>query len=268
MLVTSFLIKAIGKDIKVKNFSGFYIRDFFLNALEDYEQSLTLKLHPAKKPALYSTSPLLVPFKGGLKPVYRKTDRPVIYAKITVFRSDLATKILDAISRKDEITLDDSKLTLSSISVSSISLPEEPASVNPTENFTMHFKTPCLFKRKDKQPSYHPPIPDPKVIFKNLTRIWNSFSENSLPSKLSEWIDKNGISITTMKIKTRKVCEHPNTSKQVEAFTGQASFQVNDETKTQQYARIINMLLKLAELANIGRNRTAGFGMINYFSES
>ncbi len=264
MLITTFLIKAVGNEVKIKNFSGFYVRDFFLTTLEEYNPRLTSMLHPAGMPALYSTSPLLTPFKKGLKPVYRKTKGPVIYAKITVLREEPVTQILNAISQKNELVLDESKIALTSISVSSTLLPEEPTSNKPIRRFIIYFKTPCLFKRKNKQSPYHPPIPNPKVIFGNLTRIWNSISEKHIPNEFLRWIDNNGISIITMKVKTKKVHEHSDAAKLVKAFTGQTLFQVNDKTDTKQYARITNTLLKLAEYTNIGRNRTAGFGMIGY----
>lgn len=61
-----------------------------------------------------------------------------------------------------------------------------------------------------------------------------------------------------------RVYEHPDTNKWAVGFVGTVRLSLSEDAYSRRYAKVVDALLRFAEYSNIGGNRTAGFGVVNY----
>ena len=108
--------------------------------------------------------------------------------------------------------------------------------------------------------------PDPYLMFRGLARLWKVFSPVRFNySRYVEWLKKGGIVVAGIpRLRTVRVYEHPTTPKWSVGFIGTVYFNLPEDTYDEEMARITHALLKFARYSNVGGNRTAAFGAIDF----
>ncbi|MEM1659285.1 MAG: CRISPR system precrRNA processing endoribonuclease RAMP protein Cas6 [Candidatus Jordarchaeales archaeon] len=110
------------------------------------------------------------------------------------------------------------------------------------------------------------PLPLPSLMFKNLARIWSSFSDTPIDAwEAAKWSEDAILVAGFPKgLRTVRLYEHTTTNKWIVGFTGTVRFAIEREKYNKELAKTAHALLKMAELTNVGVRRTAGLGMVRY----
>ena len=107
---------------------------------------------------------------------------------------------------------------------------------------------------------YHWMFPDASKGFSGLMRCWNLFSDGRLFGKekyvaYREWLGKN-VGVSEYDLWTRLAVMQ---RKKAKGFVGWVTYEKDKEC---EWNKIMYMLVKFAEYANVGGNRTGGFGVV------
>jgi CRISPR-associated endoribonuclease Cas6 len=122
-----------------------------------------------------------------------------------------------------------------------------------SKDIIIDFLTPTTFKRG--KGDY--PLPDPYLIFKNLLKKWNAFTSIKISRDIIEEVKKN-VYISGCWIKTKKL-DIEGLGKII-GFTGRVVLYI--DTDDQEFIKILNALIQLAEFSGIGRKTTMGLGKV------
>ena len=285
MPIVSMIFKlALREPIEFQSFSGFISRSIFYELLKLYDEHYAESLHSSKRLSPFSSWPLFSLTSGNLKFVYKRLSEPVVYARINVLEQRLSDILVKAVaSGLTEVKCVNVSLPIIGVSVSWVNFKDLVSRVNPIERFSLSFRTPCYFRAtsraisevfpsktrvvKSKGVYRFLPLPIPVLIFRNLVRIWRSFSDESLDYEgFMKWVEYGGIAISGFPkgIKTVRVYEQSNVKKWAVGFIGVVRFHLPEDTYSEKYAVMADTLLRFAEYSNVGGNRTAGFGVVKY----
>jgi CRISPR-associated endoribonuclease Cas6 len=129
----------------------------------------------------------------------------------------------------------------------------------PVDRFKLFFKTPAYFASLGS--GFHWMFPDAVKVFSSLMRSWDMFSDSRRFGKeelaeYKEWLGKN-VGVSEYELWTRLAIMK---AKKAVGFVGWAMYELKD--KESEWNRITCMLAKYAEYANIGGNKTGGFGVV------
>jgi CRISPR-associated endoribonuclease Cas6 len=105
-------------------------------------------------------------------------------------------------------------------------------------------------------------FPDAVKVFSSLMRCWNLFSDCRRYGKdeyvaYREWLGKN-VGVSEYELWTRLATMR---SKKATGFAGWATYELKD--KESEWNKVTLMLARFAEYANIGGNRSGGFGVVS-----
>lgn len=209
--------------------------------------------------------------------------------RFTFLREDLSRRVINylmGLSRDFIIDLDIVKIRPLEFLVKTIDPKRIANKATEVQSFAIRFKTPtllrqsflraccpycpvtkteCPYVKRAKRYRYVP-VPDPYLIMRNLLRLWKAFT--GVPLKYKEyiqWLLLGGIAIAGIpKLRTVRVYEHKTIPKWSVGFIGEVYFNLPEDTYDSEMARITDALLKFGEYSNVGGNRTAGFGVIEY----
>lgn len=257
------------KECLLPSYTGQIIRGALLQMITKHDQILADKLHEGNKIRPYSLSPLM----GFNKRLIRTRRGEITVEKGTMMKfrmgiltNQLAERMVNISLQKESMNL---KLAEGEFKVTSIEIKKKNVIEILTENesppstFSLSFLTPTYFNIAKQE--FPMRFPDPRYLFMNLASLWNAFNEEKVlvdQTELFSWLE-NHISINAYKLSTHSVYIAKNAPKI--GFKGWARYQLSGE---EGYQRWIHALAQYAEFSNIGANRTAGLGCVNYKTKS
>ncbi len=122
--------------------------------------------------------------------------------------------------------------------------------------FGIRFETPTLFAMKDAR--YYSLFPEPELALMNLLRVWNKFSGKRASkdeiSAFRGWVRRR-VGVVGYELSVQRIMVER--AKARSGFTGWVKYEMADR----EYAGRVAELLDFAEYSNIGKDRTAGFGV-------
>ena len=274
----------VERPLVFQSFSGFASRGVFFEMLRSYDEEWAHLLHSGGGIAPYSTTPIIAHDGRRSQVVYRHLPACLASLRICLLEHELSKAFLDILLSGDHsVRLLEHEFPLTGISVQVLDFQELLAEAKPVRKFALKFKTPCFFRRPPASYLLCPrttwakrrlgevkrfvPLPDPILMFKNLVRLWRAFSNKPFCyESFMEWVELGGVALSGFPsgLKTVRLYEHPDSNKWAVGFMGTASFVLPDDTFHRRYARIVDALLRFAEFSNVGGNRTAGFGVVEY----
>lgn len=297
------LTLSIPSEIRFQSFSGYAVRGFFFKLLEGADPGYAEKLHSSKGVAPYSLSPLEVRLNRGWKPVYQRVKGPALASiRMVLLNRELMERVKDAILRGSLSAVDlmGTVCDVHEISFSEIPFRRFLESAGAYRRFSVDFRTPCYFRRKPrvwgllkslwrssggevkkvlsmileaermrrKDVSIAHPLPDPLSMFSSLANVWREYSDVGVDfSGFLDWVDEGGIVISGFPegIRTQRLFEHRAVREKWQVgFVGKVRFSTLDELYDEKHAKLADALLRFGELVNVGANRTAGFGRMEY----
>jgi len=274
----------LSRPVEFQSFSGFTSRGIFYELVRLHDEEYAQALHSSKRLSPFSTWPLFSVRNGRLRFAYKRLEGPTAYARINVLDPGLSNVVIGVItSGLSEIRCVKESLPIAEVSVEQVDFRDLVSRASPVKAFSVNFMTPCYFRATprtmsevfpsktrragDTGPYRFLPLPVPTLIFRSLVRIWRAFSDRPLSYKgFLEWVEAGGVAISGFPkgIRTIRVYEHPTTNKWAVGFLGTVRFSIPEDTYSEKYAAIVDILLRFAEYSNVGGNRTAGFGVIKY----
>jgi CRISPR-associated endoribonuclease Cas6 len=153
----------------------------------------------------------------------------------------------------------DTVFQIASLSVNCKSYEEIEKEAVAADSFRLSFRSPTYFASLGS--GYHWMFPDAVKVFLNLMRCWDLFSDGRRFGKeeylaYKEWVGKN-VGVGEYELWTRLAVMR---GKKATGFVGWATYEMKD--KESEWNRVTCMLAKFAEYANVGGNRTGGFGVV------
>ncbi|MEM1513132.1 MAG: CRISPR system precrRNA processing endoribonuclease RAMP protein Cas6 [Candidatus Jordarchaeales archaeon] len=298
-IISSFTLNlAVDGPITFQGFSGFSAFNLFYELVRSIDPGLVEGLRSFRGPAPWAATPFISGESSRV--IYRKLNVP---STVSVTFTMMDEAVLDAfrkaiLSSRLKLELAGVKFKLLSITFSVLRFSEIASSVDPLPTkFAVGFITPTAFRRsvhdccptcphyeaylrnQEKKLTDKPcehvmphgntlvPLPLPSLMFRNLARIWSSFSDTMKDVwSAVKWAEE-AIIVTGFPrgIRTRRLCEDAATNRWITGFTGKVNFAVKENAYDERHAKTVAALLRMAERTNTGVRRTAGLGMIKYF---
>jgi CRISPR-associated endoribonuclease Cas6 len=245
-------------------FTGHVARGLLLHIIRWVDPGASSALHELNVTKPYSVTPLEFKSKERTEKGYLVDVDFPCRVWFRFLRDELFNNIPKYFSEKDRILVYDTIFRIASLNVKFESYEDLLRGVDkPVRAFRIYFKTPTYLKTLGTD--YHYMFPDHLLVFPNLMRLWNSFSDCRSFSKeefleYRGWLLKN-VGVSQHEIRTRIAYMG---RRKATGFTGWATY----EMKTlDEWNRVTCALAKFAEYSNLGGNRTGGFGVVEYRSK-
>jgi CRISPR-associated endoribonuclease Cas6 len=243
------------KPVRLRTFSGEVARALFLNMLDSAESGLAEEAH-GEDLSPYSVSPFLT--RDGRTLPYS------IPAGLVKFRvSALSQKVADAMAkylveggtRRMEVRVYGVEAVLVGVRLSSF-----VATQDSNTRFAVIFRTPTAFRTKL---GIYVVYPSPFHLLKGLAKLFKKYEDPTLPYRsYLRWLQADGVVLETYdRLQVHRV---PDSHGWWRGFTGRAVYQVPEQRHDPKMVRLTNLLLNYASFANVGKNRTAGYGFVSY----
>ena len=227
---------------------GYIFRAVLMDWLHEIAPKLVHDLHDYNKIRPYA-----------IQVEYRK-DSIIFY--LHVFESALSTPLInDLINKKNKsFTISDEEYQVRKVLFEDISLTNIVDHAKPIKNFRITFCEPTYFSTSRGNIVIRLPVPE--LIFSNLANLWDELAGVGLgidQPPFLEWVNST-VFPSSLEIKT----EAKEMGEEVPAvgIVGWVNFEVAKYHPF--YAKIIDILCKFGKLSNLGKNRTAGMGIITY----
>ncbi len=124
----------------------------------------------------------------------------------------------------------------------------------------MMFETPTLLQlpkpRKHSKVNRYLPFPVPGLIFRSLKEHWNTYADEKITS--SSWRADYALVVESYRIKPCTVAY--DAKRRIRGFVGWTQFRIL--TRGEKLINALSKLLAYAQLMNIGKSRSSGFGVV------
>jgi CRISPR/Cas system endoribonuclease Cas6 (RAMP superfamily) len=291
------LMMKASRSVQFSSYSGYACQYLLYELLSRFDKLMARKLHEQKGHSPYSITPLML--LGG-NPVMRYLDRgSSVQVTINVMvegtrssqktnitrepaakGSDLAKALTKIFERLDEVVMNEVRFIIDNLEVESIPFSLFWNSSKEVLKFSCSFVTPTRFsmplrsisgnvdgsvKQMVLAPTRYVLYPDAERMLASLAGLWAAFASDS-PINIDEyrnWLKAGGVVCSGYPKGIRTVSLRPNGSSV--GFLGQVRFTIpDDELYFSQYARFTEALLRMGQYTNVGDERTAGLGVIQY----
>ena len=275
---------APASELRLSTYSGYACQWLMFNLIKQVNPELSSKLHGVKGIAPYSVTPLMR-LNGGF--VFKRSSGGFrLWIRFVIFNNgdprwvECSRALLEAIPNNPDIIFGDCRLVLHEVEFKLVDLPKLWEESTPIYRFSMDFITPTrlamtaremntLIGMNTGKPLWAPAryilYPDPERILSQLTNLWLEFTglKPVNVEKYRVWLRLGGVVCSGFPSCIRTVTLRPY-EKSI-GFLGRANFVIpQDELNNPLYARFTDTLLKMAELTNVGDERTAGLGVVRY----
>ena len=235
-------------------YSGSFVRGFVYWVLGKMDRTFAKKLHFSKELSPFSVTPVMSNEEN--LPVDRLEEGEEYKFSITFFVPEIGEAIKNYLISADSIYFTAVENPLKRVRVKYCdegSLAEEAF-----DKFRVDFVTPCYFRIPSESYRFVP-LPIPSLMFRSLARLYSAFL-SEIPQEYREWLDRNSIVVSGLKIETEKVLLKKG--KWAAGFKGFVNFSLPEDTYDEEYARMTSKLLDFGEYSNVGGSRTSGMGVI------
>ena len=265
----------------IARYSGFMVRTFLYKFLQ---RTLGFRdMHSEKGLKMYSVTPLYNRDSSGRLHIYRRGE----VIERAHFRVNLLSVgdphiILGKLGLLDRIEVDTHRFRVMDLNLTINSYKSLVENASPIEKFRMSFLTPTSLRSpsqyiavrydgeqyvssirsKSRSKAIYVPLPYPELIFKNLLRMFRSFSGISdLPyEEIRNFIADDGVTLSGFPKGIRTVSLRPGPGETYIGFIGTVYMTCRDSSS--EMARYIDALLRFSEYSNVGVARTAGLGWV------
>lgn len=240
-------------------FTGYVARGLALHIIQRVNPVLSQNLHEPNSVKPYSVTPLY--FRSTKKFVdgYQLDISAPCTLKIRFLDDELAKNAVNYFYTNESLMIYNTVFKVASLTIRS----NDFTKVGDLRLFRLYFNTPTHLARIGSK--FDMVFPEPLSVFPNLMRVWDSCMPEKfgkeIHEKYREWIEKN-ITVSAYDMRTLVV----NGKGMKIGFVGWCAYRIDDKEANNGFGLITNKLANFAEYSNIGMERTAGFGVVNYRS--
>jgi CRISPR-associated endoribonuclease Cas6 len=246
------------KPVVLPFFTGYVARGMLLHVVREIDPAASGLLHELNVSKPYSVTPLR--FRRMDRSEKGNTLDPQFPCRVgfRFLKDEYSTLVLNFFQKQSSLMVFDTVFRIASLTVSCKSYEDLWKEARAAGGLRFWFNSPTYFASLGC--GYHWMFPDVLKVFLNLLRCWNLFSDGKRFGKeeylaYKGWLDKNvGVSryeLWTWLALMRK--------KKATGFKGWVTYEMKD--REGEWNRTTCMLAKFAEFANLGGNRTGGFGV-------
>jgi len=251
------------KPLVLPFFTGHVARGLLLHIVRQVDPSASGLLHELNVSKPYSVTPLRFKSKARTKEGYVLDPLFPCRVRFGFLKDEYATHLLNFFQKQNSILVFDTTFRIASLNVKSKSYEELEKEAQVADAFRLFFRTPTYLASLGS--GFHWMFPDAVKVFSSLMRVWNLFSDGRRFGKeeyvaYKDWLSKN-VGVSEYELWTRLAVMR---RKKATGFVGWVTYEIKD--KDSGWNKIIYMLAKYAEYANIGGNKTGGFGVTKFVS--
>jgi CRISPR-associated endoribonuclease Cas6 len=244
------------REVRMPHFTGYLARGILLQAIRHVDPAASQVLHEPNIRKAYAVTPLRFRSKARTGVGYILDPEHPCWVGVRFLADDYAKLLLRCFESKQSFLIYDTTFRIASVKVKTKSYRKLWEEAKPVEAFRLYFQTPTCFAALGQK--YYCLFPEPKRVFGNLLSLWNLYSDLKFDAQEKEdylnWLGRE-VGVSGYSLETR---QEPTGKGKAIGFTGWVAYRSGDNEKWQ---RLTNCLGSLAEYSNIGKNRTAGFGV-------
>jgi CRISPR-associated endoribonuclease Cas6 len=242
-------------------FTGYVARGLLLHVVRQVDPSASGLLHKLNVSKPYSVTPLRFRSKGRAEGGYVLDPLFPCCVSFRFLKDEYSTFLLSFFQKQNSLMVFDTVFRIASLSVNCKSYEELEKEAEAVDAFRLSFRSPTYFASLGS--GFHWMFPDAVKVFSGLMRCWNLFSDARRFGKeeyvaYKEWLGKK-MGVSEYDLWTRLATMR---AKKATGFIGWVTYEVKD--KESEWNKITCMLAKYAEYANIGGNKTGGFGVTKF----
>ncbi|MHA1137767.1 MAG: CRISPR system precrRNA processing endoribonuclease RAMP protein Cas6 [Candidatus Thorarchaeota archaeon] len=245
-------------------FSGVPLRAAFLNLLREYDGGLSDRVHGQAGVRTYAIDPFQC--DSAFRTYFTQGEEYEF--GVNLFRPSQFQKMIRniAIRRNYGFRILHHDFSLKRVDLEQIpveSLMEQWLEQMPSESdkpikMRMHFLTPTQFSSFGSDRAYL--LPTPEKVFPGLLRIWKTLERGMtlmILGKYRDWITEN-VYVSGHRLRTVKV--PLGRGRSLLGFVGNIEYSMKPSEDS--LSKLTFCLAKFAEICNVGKNRSAGFGKV------
>jgi CRISPR-associated endoribonuclease Cas6 len=249
------------KTVVLPSFTGHIARGLLLHFVRQADPSASGSLHELNVSKPYSVTPLRFRSKGHAESGYILDPLFPCHIGFRFLKDEYSTLLLSFFQKQNSVLVLDTVFRIASLSVNRKSYEELEKEAEAVDRFRLSFRSPTYFASLGS--AYHWMFPDAVRVFSGLMRCWNLFSDGRQFRKeeyvaYKEWLGKN-VAVSEYELWTKLAVMR---NKKATGFVGWVTYKAKD--KESEWNKITSMLAKYAEYANIGGNKTGGFGTTKF----
>ncbi|MHA1769310.1 MAG: CRISPR system precrRNA processing endoribonuclease RAMP protein Cas6 [Candidatus Thorarchaeota archaeon] len=248
----------------VIGFSGVPLRAAFLNLLRSYDRDLSAQVHGEAGPRAYSIDP----FRCNTRFQTHFEQGEEYDFGVNIFSPSRFQGMLRniAMTRNHKMRILHYGFSLRRVDMQQMTakslmeqwLAERPDSGNRPLRMRFHFRTPTQFSSFGSDRAYL--LPTPEKIFSSLLKVWRTMEQSVTVERSGayrDWITEN-VFVSGHRLQTVRV--PLGRGRSLMGFVGNVEYSM--EPSDDPLANLTYCLARFAELSNIGKNRSAGFGKV------
>jgi CRISPR-associated endoribonuclease Cas6 len=253
------------KEVVLPFFTGHVARGLLLHVVRQVDPSASGLLHALNVAKPYSVAPLQFKSKTRNEKGYVLDPSFPCRTRFRFLKDEYATYLLNFFQKQNSVLVFDTVFRIASLSVNCKSYEELEKEAQVVDAFRFEFRTPTYLASLGS--GFHWMFPDAVKVFSSLMRTWNMFSDCKRFGKedyvsYKEWLTKNA-GITEYELWTKLAIMR---QKRATGFVGWATYELKD--KESEWNKTTCMLARFAEYANVGGNKTGGFGVTRLILKS
>jgi CRISPR-associated endoribonuclease Cas6 len=247
------------KPVVLPFFTGYVARGLLLHVVRQVDPAASGLLHELNVSKPYSVTPLRFKSRSRYEDGYELDPYFPCRANFRFLKDEYSTFILNYFQKQNSLMVFDTVFRIASLSVNCKSYVDLEKEAQAVDRFRLVFKTPTYLASLGS--SFHWMFSDAVKVSTSLMRVWNLFSDSRRFSKeeyvaYKEWLREN-VGVCEYELSTRMAVMR---GKKATGFVGWVTYEMKD--KKSEWNKVTCMLARFAEYANVGGNRTGGFGVV------
>ncbi len=250
------------------DFTGVALRAAFLSLLRQNDPSLSTKIHDPSSVQSYALRPF--EFDSDFKTHF---SQGALYSfGVNLLNSNEYGDVLRHILMNRDLLF---KVYHQNVVVTQIDIKSQipdalmlqwtkGAIENEMVRLALRFKTPTQLSQYGSERACLLPVPE--RVFPSLLRVWNTVSGATKIERVTDyrdWVEQN-VSVSRHRIRTTEI--ELGRERPFVGFIGDVVYNVWNASEP--FGRLTVGLAHFAELSNVGKNRTAGFGMVRLIRDA
>jgi len=249
------------REVVLPFFTGHVARGLLLHFVRQVDPSASGLLHELNVAKPYSVTPLRFKSRSRTEKGYILNTLFPCRVGFRFLKDEYSTFVLNFFQKQNSVLVFDVTFRIASLSVNCKSYEDLEKEAQCADAFRLVFKSPTYLSSLGS--GFHWMFPDAVKVFSSLMRSWNLFSDSRRFGKeeylaYKEWLTKN-VGVSEYELWTRLALMR---RKKVTGFVGWATYELKDLEN--EWNKVTCMLAKYAEYANIGGNKTGGFGVTKF----
>jgi len=247
------------KPVVLPFFTGHVARGLLLHVVRMVDPSASGLLHELDVSKPYNVTPLRFRSRNRSEGGYVLDPLFPCRVGFRFLKDEYSTFLLSFFQKQNSLMVFDTVFRIASLSVNCKSYEELEKEAEAVDAFRLSFRSPTYFASLGS--GFHWMFPDAVKVFSGLMRCWNLFSDGRRFGKeeyvaYREWLGKN-VGVSEYELWTRLAVMR---AKKATGFVGWVTYEMKD--RESKWNKVTSMLAKYAEYANIGGNKTGGFGVV------